>query len=185
MFRLFSAAHPAAGCLSVLAVLGRLRRCLCGALQLFRLDGHHDYRRGVNPAGGGGYIHRVFLRYTIGRVLSGLACQLVSPCCMIFVGLMLSEGCNLGMAALSPALMPILWAANSLFQAMVWPPIVRLFAECIPIAQQKGACINITSTTPAGTLDSYALCAVLLAFTDWRTTFMAGALNSVYTSDMV
>lgn len=117
-----------------------------------------------------------FLCYAAGQVLSGFACQWVSPYRMIFGGLALSGLCNLGMAALPPALMPVLWAANGLFQAMVWPPIVRLFAECMPLAQQKGACININSTTPAGTLASYALCAVLLALTGWRTAFTASAL---------
>lgn len=117
-----------------------------------------------------------FLCYAAGQVLSGFACQWVSPYRMIFAGLALSGLCNLGMAALPPALMPVLWAANGLFQAMVWPPIVRLFAECMPLAQQKGACININSTTPAGTLASYALCAVLLALTGWRTAFTASAL---------
>lgn len=117
-----------------------------------------------------------FLCYAAGQVISGFACQRWSPYRMIFAGLALSGLCNLGMAALPPALMPVLWAANGLFQAMVWPPIVRLFAECMPLDQQKGACININSTTPAGTLASYALCALLLALTGWRTAFTASAL---------
>lgn len=118
-----------------------------------------------------------FLCYAAGQVLSGLACQRISPYRMIFGGLGLSGLCNLGMAALPPALMPVLWAANGLFQAMIWPPIVRLFAECMPLAQQKGACIQINSTTPAGTLASYALCAVLLALTGWQAAFaVSGAV---------
>lgn len=59
--------------------------------------------------------------------------------------------------------MPVLWAANGLFQAMVWPPIVRLFAECMPFEQQDSACVSINSTTPAGTLGAYALSAAALA----------------------
>lgn len=118
-----------------------------------------------------------FLCYAAGQILSGFACQRLSPYGMILAGLALSGGCNLGMAAAPAALMPVLWAANGLFQAMVWPPIVRLFAECMPLAQQKGACININSTTPAGTLISYAVCAVLLALTGWRAAFtVSGAV---------
>lgn len=112
-----------------------------------------------------------FLCYAAGQILSGMACQRISPYRMILTGLALSGVCNLGMAALPAALMAILWAANGLFQAMIWPPIVRLFAECMPLEQQKGACININSTTPAGTLVSYAACAVLLALAGWRTAF--------------
>lgn len=112
-----------------------------------------------------------FLCYALGQVLSGLACQRLSPYSMIFGGLALSGLCNLGMGWAPPAAMAVLWAANGLFQAMIWPPIVRLFAECMPLTQQKGTCININSTTPAGTLISYALCAVLLAVTGWRAAF--------------
>lgn len=117
-----------------------------------------------------------FLCYALGQVLSGLACQRVSPYGMIFAGLALSGLCNLGMGWAPPAAMAVLWSANGLFQAMIWPPIVRLFAECMPLVQQKGACININSTTPAGTLISYALCAMLLALTGWRMAFTASAL---------
>lgn len=118
-----------------------------------------------------------FLCYAAGQIFSGFACQRLSPYGMIFAGLALSGGCNLGMAAAPAVLMPVLWAANGLFQAMIWPPIVRLFAECMPLPQQKGACININSTTPAGTLVSYAICAVLLALTGWRAAFtVSGAV---------
>ena len=67
--------------------------------------------------------------------------------------------------------MPVLWAANGLFQAMVWPPIVRLFAECMPFEQQDSACVSINSTTPAGTLGAYALSAAALALAGWRMAF--------------
>lgn len=113
-----------------------------------------------------------FLCYAAGQILSGMACQKISPYRMILAGLALSGVCNLGMAVAPAFLMAVLWAANGLFQAMIWPPIVRLFAECMPLEQQKGACISINSTTPAGTLGAYAACAVLLALTGWRTAFV-------------
>lgn len=114
-----------------------------------------------------------FVCYAAGQLLSGLMCQRMSPFGMIFAGLSLSGACNLAMAAVPPGWMAPVWAVNGLFQAMVWPPIVRLFAECMPLAQQKGACVNINSTTPAGTLAAYGLCALLLAAHSWRTAFLA------------
>ena len=54
---------------------------------------------------------------------------------------------------------------------MVWPPIVRLFAECMPFEQQDSACVSINSTTPAGTLGAYALSAAALALAGWRMAF--------------
>ena len=56
-------------------------------------------------------------------------------------------------------------------RAMVWPPIVRLFAECMPLVQQDQACVSINSTTPAGTLAAYALSAAAMALAGWRMAF--------------
>ena len=69
--------------------------------------------------------------------------------------------------------MGLLWGANGLFQAMIWPPIVHLFAESMPLERQKRACVSINSTTPAGTLAAYALSAVLLQFADWHHVFFS------------
>ncbi len=117
-----------------------------------------------------------FICYAAGQLGSGFACQFVSPFGMIFAGLALSGLCNLGMAFAPPAALAALWAANGLLQSMFWPPIVRLFAESMPLAQQKGACVNINSTIPAGTFAAYGLCAVLLAAASWRAAFCACGL---------
>lgn len=69
--------------------------------------------------------------------------------------------------------MGLLRGANGLFQAMIWPPIVRLFAESMPLMRQKRACVSINSTTPAGTLAAYALSAALLQFADWHHVFFS------------
>lgn len=117
-----------------------------------------------------------FICYAAGQLGSGFACQFVSPFGMIFAGLALSGLCNLGMAFAPPAALAALWAANGLLQSMFWPPIVRLFAESMPLAQQKGACVNINSTIPAGTFAAYGLCALLLAAASWRAAFCACGL---------
>lgn len=104
-----------------------------------------------------------FVCYAAGQILCGILSQKASPFGMIPLGLALSAGCNFGMGVAPAGAMPLLWAANGLFQAMVWPPIVRLFAECMPFEQQDSACVSINSTTPAGTLGAYALSAAALA----------------------
>ncbi len=104
-----------------------------------------------------------FVCYAAGQILCGILSQKCSPFGMIPLGLVLSAGCNFGMGFAPAGAMPLLWAANGLFQAMVWPPIVRLFAECMPFEQQDSACVSINSTTPAGTLGAYALSAAALA----------------------
>lgn len=114
-----------------------------------------------------------FVLYAAGQVIGGALSQCVSPYGMILAGLVCSAGCNLGMAAAPAGGMALLWAANGLFQAMIWPPIVRLFAESMPLEQQKQACVSINSTTPAGTLAAYALSAAVLSFASWRSVFFS------------
>ena len=114
-----------------------------------------------------------FICYAVGQIVFGLLSQLVSPYAMILIGLCGSGLCNLGAGAFSTSFMGLLWGANGLFQAMIWPPIVRLFAESMPLERQKRACVSINSTTPAGTLAAYALSAVLLQFSDWHHVFFS------------
>ena len=103
-----------------------------------------------------------FICYAVGQIVFGLLSQSFSPYAMILLGLCGSGLCNLGAGAFSTSFMGLLWGANGLFQAMIWPPIVRLFAESMPLERQKRTCVSINSTTPAGTLAAYALSAVLL-----------------------
>lgn len=114
-----------------------------------------------------------FICYAVGQIVFGLLSQSVSPYAMILLGLCGSGLCNLGAGAFSTSFMGLLWGANGLFQAMIWPPIVRLFAESMPLERQKRACVSINSTTPAGTLAAYALSAVLLQLTDWHHVFFS------------
>ena len=114
-----------------------------------------------------------FICYAVGQIIFGLLSQSVSPYAMILIGLFGSGLCNLGAGAFSTSFMSLLWGANGLFQAMIWPPIVRLFAESMPLERQKRACVSINSTTPAGTLAAYALSAVLLQFADWHHVFFS------------
>ena len=114
-----------------------------------------------------------FICYAVGQIVFGLLSQSISPYAMILIGLCGSGLCNLGAGTFSTSFMGLLWGANGLFQAMVWPPIVRLFAESMPLERQKRACVSINSTTPAGTLAAYALSAVLLQFADWHHVFFS------------
>ena len=117
-----------------------------------------------------------FICYALGQIFCGAISQCISPYRMIAAGLALSGMCNLGMGLLSGGVMPLLWAANGLCQAMIWPPIVRLFAESMPLEQQKSACIGINSTTPAGTLTAYLVSAALMALAGWRQVFLVRTL---------
>lgn len=158
---------------------------LCWAVYAAAYVGRYDYSAvmgamisegALSLSAAGAVSTGYFLCYAGGQLLGGFLCPYLSPFRMIFGGLALSGLCNIGMGIAPPAMLAALWAANGLFQAMLWPPIVRLFAECVPLIQQKGACVNINSTIPAGTFAAYGGCALLLAVSGWQRAFIACGL---------
>lgn len=112
-----------------------------------------------------------FLCYSAGQMVNGFLSMRISPYSMVFVGLFCSGLSNVFMGIAPPSLMLFVWACNGFFQSMLWPPLVRVFSEVLPDSQQKMACVNITSTTPAGTLVSFALSAGALAIASWNGVF--------------
>src|SRR5699024_6351805 len=89
-----------------------------------------------------------FVCYAAGQMRSGVVGQKAPPFGMIHLGLPPSAGGNFGMVVAPEGAMPMRWADNGLFQAMAWPPIVRLFAECMPFEQQDSACVSINYPPP-------------------------------------
>ncbi|MDD4849254.1 MAG: MFS transporter [Gemmiger sp.] len=122
-------------------------------------------------AGAGAVSTAYFFMYGVGQLIHGFASGRFSPYRMIFCGLLGSGLANLAMGFVPALGMVAVWAVNGFCQAMIWPPIIRLFSEALPERQQKRACVDITSTTPAGTLASYAVSAVVLTVSRWNATF--------------
>ena len=71
-----------------------------------------------------------FFSYGAGQLLCGFLGDRWSPGKMIFAGLLSTCACNF-VVALCPSIGVILpvWCMNGLFQAMLWPPLVRIMAE--------------------------------------------------------
>lgn len=117
-----------------------------------------------------------FFAYGIGQLLNGFLGDRVHPRKMIFTGLFVSGLVNLLMGSLSNFfLMSVCWCANGYLQAMVWPPIIRIFAEMMSEGRRVKACVNITSTMALGTLASYLLSAAMIFLLGWRFVFFAAA----------
>lgn len=115
-----------------------------------------------------------FFVYGAGQLINGFLGDRLKPERMIFGGLFLSMLCNLLMgAADSFGMMVAVWGVNGYAQAMVWPPIIRIFARRLEEEVRLRYCVDIVSTQAAGTLAAYVLSAAILAVTGWRTVFWA------------
>jgi OPA family glycerol-3-phosphate transporter-like MFS transporter len=131
-----------------------------------------------------GFISMVyFFAYGIGQMINGFLGDKINPNRMIFMGLLFSGFSNIAMGfSHSFTLMALSWGTNGYFQAMIWAPIIRIFAEMLSDKDKVNCSVNIVSSQIIGTLLSYLLSAGVLAFTKWPGVFIAAAILLTVTS---
>jgi sugar phosphate permease len=118
-----------------------------------------------------------FLIYGAGQIINGFLGDKLDPRRMVFTGLFCSGIVNLLMGIYTGFIsMTVLWSLNGYFQSMIWPPIIRIFAEDLTGKKQEKACIDIVSSMAAGTLASYFLSAMAMKFLNWRWSFFFPAI---------
>ena len=116
-----------------------------------------------------------FLAYGFGQISNGIIGDKSKPRIQIFVGLICSGISNLMMCWQQPVAMLIFWGANGYFQSMIWPPIMRIFAEKFTGDQKVKASINIVSSMVLGSLASYLMSALALYIDLWKSAFCFAA----------
>ena len=125
-----------------------------------------------------GFISMVyFFAYGIGQLCNGILGDKFHPGKMIFTGLAIAAGANLCMGfAGGFQVMAVIWGINGYAQAMIWPPIIRIFAEMVSREQKMKFCVDIVSSQVLGTLASYLLAAGVMWLIGWRAVFGAAAI---------
>lgn len=120
-----------------------------------------------------GFISMVyFLAYGIGQMCNGFLGDKVYPSKMIFLGLFFASLANFFMGLCHNfSLMTIIWGINGYAQSMIWPPIIRIFAEMLEEKQKIRFCINIVSSQVVGTLGSYLIAAGVIWLLGWKAVF--------------
>lgn len=117
-----------------------------------------------------------FFSYGIGQFFNGILGDRVKPQNMIFLGLFFSGLANFMMGTIQvfPVMM-IMWGINGYTQAMIWPPIIRIFAEKYSDVEKKKCSVDIVSSMAVGTLASYLLSAYAMKFFSWEAAFFLAA----------
>ncbi len=129
---------------------------------------------GILTRSSAGLISTLFFTcYAIGQLVNGFLGDKVSPKVMIFIGVLLSGISNLFMAiSINTIIMDISWAVNGYAQAMVWPPIVRIFSDMLPKKTVIKCLTNLASTIALGTLASYLISAAMISLSGWKGAFI-------------
>lgn len=121
-----------------------------------------------------------FVTYGIGQLLCGFLGDKIKPRKMIFTGLVSTSLCNL-LAALFPRMEIIipLWCLNGFFQAMLWPPLVRIMAEALDEEGYKKCCVQVSVASSAGMIAVYVLAPACIRLSGWQLAFLLPAIFGI------
>lgn len=118
----------------------------------------------------------LYICYGVSQTAAGFLGDKLDSRKMILMGMLLSAGMNLGMGlAGTTGQMLVLWCVNGAAQAMLWPPIIRIFSDRLSSGCRKKACIHISTTFALGTLAVYFLAGVFLERIGYRGIFIMTA----------
>lgn len=121
-----------------------------------------------------------FITYGVGQIISGILGDKIRPTKLIFVGLVCTSVINLMMTVL-PGLtaMTAVWCFNGFFQALLWPPMVKLMAQNMDSDEYSRSCVNVSAAASVATIAVYMLAPALIGISGWRSVFAAAAAGGL------
>lgn len=115
-----------------------------------------------------------FICYGFGQLVSGYLGDRLSPRYMVAAGISISSLTNIALFFFnSYSSFIVLWAINGCVQSMVWSPLLRIAGENLDGKEQEKFSVTIASTVPLGTLASYGISLLTLAFLPWKYVFLS------------
>ncbi|MDD3242453.1 MAG: MFS transporter [Eubacteriales bacterium] len=118
--------------------------------------------------------------YAAGQLVSGAVVDRVRARDFLVAGLAVSALCNLGISfCRSFALITVLWCVNGAAQAMLWTPIVKLFALRYSGAARAKATFGISFSLVIGQLLAWAGAGALSQAAGWRWAFAVSAATAL------
>lgn len=119
----------------------------------------------------------LFITYGAGQFLSGWLGDRIAPRSLIALGLLGAAACNLMMAVSSAVwAMIAIWCVNGVFQAMLWPPMVRLMAEALDSEGYRKASKAVSVAANIATMTVYALMSLFVRMNIWQGYFYCSAV---------
>lgn len=114
-----------------------------------------------------------FICYGLGQIVSGIIGDRLDTKYMVFCGVLLSSISNILIFFFhSYPLLLTLWAANGLFQSLVWSPILKLASLQYDEETKDKFGMQMSTTVPVGTVLSYAVSLLTMLFLPWKYVFL-------------
>ncbi|MCI8387178.1 MAG: MFS transporter [Clostridiales bacterium] len=118
-----------------------------------------------------------FFTYGLGQVISGIIGDHIKPHKLIIFGLAATSVCNLAMPLFSNIVaMTLLWGVNGIFQAMFWPPLVKLMAENLTSGDYSRACVSVSVGSSIATIVIYLTSPLYIMLGGWKLVFVISAI---------
>lgn len=124
-----------------------------------------------------------FITYGVGQLVSGILGDKISPRLLISGGLLCTAAVNLLMGFLHDIrIMTAIWCVNGFFQAMLWPPLVKVMAVNLKGKIYTNTVVLVSAASSAATIAVYLLSPLLIEKTDWRAVFFIAGTVAVFVS---
>lgn len=124
-----------------------------------------------------------FITYGAGQIISGILGDKYKPRNIIAIGLIGTSLINLAMVFLTDIFwMTAVWCFNGLFQAFMWPPLIRIMAENMPGDEYARTVKNVSIASSVATIVIYLIVPVSIAISSWRLTFVFAATCGLITA---
>ena len=140
---------------------------------------------GVNKTEAGTVPTFFFFAYGIGQVLNGLLCKKYNIKWMIFGSLTISATINLLVGLTSDFfIIKWLWLINGIVLSVLWPTLVRLLSETMPVKLLGTSSVVMGTTVAVGTMVAYGLSSIYAAFDNFKLSFYTASI-AIFTVSIV
>lgn len=113
-----------------------------------------------------------FITYGVGQILSGVIGDKFKPHKVILFGLLGTGAVNISMTFLPNIyLMNAFWCLNGFFQALMWPPLVRLAAEFFKGDEYTKLIARVSQASYAATIAVYTVVPLVITVSHWKAVF--------------
>lgn len=116
------------------------------------------------------------ITYAVGQLVSGFFGDRIKPEKIIFFGLLGSSVMNVLLTVLPIWCRPVLWGINGFFQAMIWPPLVRILSGTFDSDTYKKATLNISLASSYATIIMYLVAPFIIKGASWHFVFVTSAV---------
>lgn len=118
-----------------------------------------------------------FITYGIGQIISGIIGDKLKPQNVIFAGIIGTSLINIAVFfAPNIYFMNVIWCFNGFFQALLWPPLVRIISENIHASKYENTVLCVSWSSYFATIIIYIVVPIIISFSSWRLVFIISAV---------